>query len=170
MATTSTEHYIAGIGRWTGKPFKDAGYIFFGTGFLTWLLCLPLMIFIEPLRNFGILVIVCTLAATAMTWNTVAVNMRTDRQCLQSMAEKVNAFILETTGDPTSRVHPDRVRALIEDGQRRVDLKINGVPGLQIQVGAKEASNRIVAVLTRPDYGLESFDVLLAAESTTTSY
>jgi hypothetical protein len=173
MATKSTEHYIAGFGGptgWTGKPFKDAGSIFLGTGFLTFLLCLVLMIFIAPLRNIGVLVLVCTLAATAMTWNTVSLNMRTDKRCLQSMAEKVNAFILETTGDPTSRIDLGRMQALIEDKQRRIDLKINGVPGVQIKVVAKpEAATRIVAVLTPPDYGLESFDVLLAAECKTKS-
>lgn len=170
MATKTTdEHYIAGFGGptgWTGKPFKDAGSLFLGAGFLTFLLCLLLMIFIAPLRDIGVLVIVCTLAATVMTGNSVAVNIRRDKKCLQSMAEKVNTFILETTGDPTTRVNPGRIQALIEDNRRSVDLQINGVPGVEIKAAAKpDAATRFVAVLTPPDYGLGSFDVLLEAEA-----
>lgn len=167
MPAKPTEHYIAGFGdsQWTGLPLKDSGSMFIGSGFLTFLLCLLLMIFIVPLRDMSVLVGVCTLIATIAMVVTISTNVKRDRATIADMAARVNAFILELTGDPNAQVTRGKIRSLIEDNRRGVPLSINGVPGVEVKVVRKpDQASRIVALLTPPDYGLESFDVLMDAE------
>jgi hypothetical protein len=167
MAAKPTEHYISGFGdtQWTGLPLKDSGSMFIGFGFMTFLLCLLLMIFIPPLRATLAVIVVCTVVATIAMVVQISFNIKRDKATIADMAARVNAFILELTGDPNAQVSRGKIRSLIEDNRRGVPLSINGVPGVEVKVvREKDQATRFVAVLTPPDYGLESFDVLLDAE------
>lgn len=150
--------------QWTGQPAQDAGPLFLGGGFLTFLLCLVLMIFIEPLRNFGVLVLVCTIMATLiMIWG-ITTTAKREKTFLRELTETINEQILEITGDPTARITVGRFRHMIDFGFRH-SLNINGVPGLDLRVAGERSKERhVVATLTPPEYGLESFDLLLQSE------
>lgn len=168
MPVESKEHYVAGFGarQWTGRPAKGAGALFFGSGFLTFLACLFFMIFIPPLRDFFVLVGVCTVVATISMVSSVVTTAKRERAFLADLTGRVNGSILELTGDPNARIPAGELRQLIQDNRRRVPLHINGVPGMKLKVvpGQENEATRVVALLTTPDYGLESFDVLLNAE------
>lgn len=160
------EYFLAEFGphQWTGTPAKDAGHLFLGAGFLTFLVCLFLSIFIEPLRSFFAIVVVCTLAATLITAADIVVKAKGDKFFLAGLTARVNDSILEMTGDPHARISAAKLRELIEYGPD-LPLSINGVPGVELTVkGARLEKKRILAVVIPPDYGLESFDVLLTAE------
>lgn len=160
------EYLLAEFGpnQWTGTPAKDAGHLFLGAGFLAFLVCLFLLIFIEPLRSFSAVVVVCTLAATVITVADVVVKAKGDKFFLTGLTARVNDSILELTGDPSARVSVAKMRELIEYGPN-LPLPINGVPGVELTAEGKILEKkRILAVVTPPDYGLESFDVLLTAE------
>lgn len=166
MVAKSSEQVLATFGpeQWAGQPAKDAGYLFFGAGFLTWLLCLLLMIFIEPLRNFGVTVLVCTLVATLFTIWVITSTVKREKTFLSGLTETINEQILEMTGDPTARITVSRFRQMIDLGFSH-SLKINGVPGLDLKAAGERFKERqVVATVTAPDYGLESFDVLLQSE------
>jgi hypothetical protein len=169
MPGTPEEHYVAGFGahQWTGDPGKGAGSLFFGAGFLTFLLCLLLMIFIEPLRNFFVLVGVCTLVATTWTVADVVSRAKRDKSFLSGLTARVNGSILELTGDPNAQISAWKMQQLIQHGGSSLPLHINGVPGIELKVvpGKENEATRVVALRTTPDYGLESFDLLLNAES-----
>lgn len=167
MIVQSSEHVLAkfGPGQWSGQPARDCGYLFFGAGFCTWLLCLVLMIFIEPLRNFGVMVIVCTLVATVLTVYIIAGNVKSEKIFLSGLTETINEQILEMTGDPTARITVSKFRQLIDFGYS-MPLKINGMPGLDLKVtGDRSKGRQVIATVSAPDYGLDSFDVLLKEQS-----
>ncbi|MEC5181260.1 hypothetical protein [Arthrobacter sp. CG_A4] len=167
MPTKTTEHDIAGFGAkdWTGKPLKESGTLFLGSGFLTFILCLILMIFIPPLRDAIVIIVICTLVAVIVMCSTIVSNVKRDKACLRRITEQVNAFILELTGDPTARINPGMIETLIFSKRRGVLLNINGVPGVEVKAVPKpDEMTSFVARLTPPDFGLESFDVLLDAE------
>lgn len=167
MPLQPNEHYVTGFGahQWTGQPSKGSGALFFGAGFLTCLVCLPLMLFIEPLRNFFVLVLVCTVIATAATAAAVVPKVRREKAFLAGLTARVNGSILELTGDPNAQISAWKLQQLIQYSGK-IPLQINGVPGLELKLvpGAANEATRVVAVLTPPDYGLESFDLLLNAE------
>lgn len=162
------DHYITGFSarQWTGRPTRGSGKLFFRSGFLTFIACLILMIFIAPLRNFFVFVGVCTAVATFATVVSFGPKVKAERAFLAGLTERVNEAILELTGDPSARIPVEELRQLIQDNRRRVPLHINGVPGVWLKVvpGQENEATRVVATLTTPDYGLESFDVLLNAE------
>lgn len=165
MPAEPKKFYVAGFGagQWTGRPAKGAGALFFGTGFLTFLVCLFLMIFTPPLRDFFVLVGVCTSVALVWTVSSIVLTAKRESRFLADLTGRVNAAILELTGDSGARVPAADVQGLIQDNRRRIPLHINGVPGLQL-AGAQNEARQVVALLTTPEYGLESFDVLLNAE------
>lgn len=166
MAPQTTNLVIASFGpkQWSGHASKGAGKLFIGSGFLMFLLCLVLMIFIEPLRNPGAVIIVCTLAAIIATVSDITSTARREKRFLTELTETINEFVLETTGDRASRITSSRFRTLIEFGGK-LPLTINGVPGLDLTVGGKRFEERqVIATVHAPDYGLDSFDLLLAAE------
>lgn len=167
MPKKTTEHYITGFSpwEWTGMPLKGSGSKFMGSGFATFLLCLFFMIFIPPLRDIIVVIVICTLVAVIAMCATIASNMRRDGACLQRMTNRVNAFILEVTGDPEAQINPGRMKTMVEDKRHRVKLSINGVPGVEVRVLDVPGQTHISALLAVPDYGLKSFDVLLDAES-----
>ena len=168
MPVKPKEHYIAGFGakQWTGRPAKGVGALFWGSGFLTFIASLFLMIYVEPLRNVLAIVGLCTLVATVVMVSSIAVKAKRENAFLAGLTRRVNDAVLELTGDPTARIEVGVLRHMIQDNRRRVPLQINGVPGVVLTVvaGKENEPTRVVAVLTTPDYGLESFDVLLNAE------
>lgn len=168
MSARSKEHFVAGFvaSQWTGQPAKEAGNLFIGAGFLTFLACLLLMIFIEPLRNFAVLVSVCTLVAIVVTVADIVSKVRAEKSFLVGLTARVNGSILELTGDPNAQISSGKLQQLIQDNRRAVPLQINGVPGLELKVvsGKENEATRILALRTTPDYGLKSFDLLLNAE------
>ncbi|MGO4230444.1 hypothetical protein AB4Y72_16470 [Arthrobacter sp. YAF34] len=161
-------HYVTGFSssEWTGNALKDSGSIWFGTGFIAFLLCLLLMIFIPPLRSVSAVLWVCNVTAVLAMIATIVGNVQREKRSLTKMTDQTNAFMAEVTGDPNARITRGRMQSLIVDKKRGLELQINGVPGLEIKAVPKdEKSTQVRAILTRPDYGLQSFDVLLEAEA-----
>jgi hypothetical protein len=166
MAPQTMTLNIASFGpkKFAGNPGKDAGTLFIGAGFATFLACLLLMIFIPPLQNVGVVIIICTLSAITITvWDIVS-TIRREKRYLTGLTETVNDFIVESTGDRSSRITVTRLRQLIDFGGK-LPLSMNGVPCLDLTVGGQRFGSRVViATVTAPDYGLESFDRLLREE------
>lgn len=164
MPEQTKEHYVAKFSAYSrlGHPFKNSGASFFGAGFLTFLVCLLLMIFIEPVRNIIVVVGVCTLVATIAMVAAIVFNVKFQKASLGRMTAQVNAFIIELTGDPNAQVSSGKVRALMQNKRCVLPLHINGVPGATLKTVPKSNGKmHVVALLTTPDYGLESFDLLL---------
>ncbi|BCW71872.1 hypothetical protein [Arthrobacter sp. NicSoilB8] len=168
MPAKPKPHYVAGFGahQWTGQPGKGAGPLFIGAGFMTFIACLVLMIFIEPLRNVFVVIAVCTTVATIWTVADVVSKVKAEKSFLAGLTARVNGSILELTGDPNAQISAWRLQQLIQSNGK-LPLQINGVPGLELSVvpGAANEATRVVAWITPPDYGLASFDLLLNAET-----
>lgn len=129
------------------------------------IVCLVLMIFIPPLRNFGAVFVVSSVSALALTISFVFTEVKRQKWFITNQTEAVNEFIVESTGDPSSRITVDRYRQLIEFSGK-LPLNINGVPCLEIKcTGDRTADRKIVATVTAPDYGLDSFDKLFQEET-----
>ena len=144
---------------------KKAAALFMGSGFLTFIACLFMMIFIAPLRNIFVVILLCTLVATVVAGVPYGHEVKREKTFMTGLTDRLNEAILELTGDPT-------VRISTWDFQQRIDyggsmpLNINGVPGLELKVvGEKPGPWQVLAVVTQPDYGLDSFDLLLDTES-----
>lgn len=166
MAPQTTSQPIAHIGpqQWSGRPGKDAHNLFFGAGIIALVACLILMIFIPPLQNPGAVFIVCSVFALGTTIWDITTTMRREKRFLTALTETINEFIVESTGDRTSLITVTRFRELIEFG-RKLPLTINGVPCLDLTVAGKPFDARqVMATVTAPDYGLDSFDLLLHEE------
>ncbi|CEA06918.1 hypothetical protein BN1051_00222 [Arthrobacter saudimassiliensis] len=167
VSSTADVYRITGFGahEYTGRPFKESGSMFIGSGFMTFLLCLLLMIFIPPMRDFTVVIVVCTVMAFIGMVAHIVGNMQRDNRNLEKLTQRTNAFLAEATGDPRSRLTSGTLESMIVDKRCLLSLQINGVPGLEVKVAHEsEGAASIVALLTPPEYGLESFDVLLAAE------
>lgn len=150
--------------QWTGRPSRNSPKVFFRSGFGTFLAYLILMIFNGPLRSFPLLVAVCTVAATIFTVVDIVSKAKREESFLKGLTAQVNGAILDITGIPDAKVSEEKLRELI-NACGTVPLPINGVPGVELQAEGKYLGDkRILAVATSPDYGLESFDRLLAAE------
>ena len=149
---------------WTGRPAKGASSIFVGMGCLTFIVCLVLMIFIVLMRNPLVIICVCLVLATLVTVSDIANRGKREKLFLGQLAQQVNEMILEMTGDPAARISVMELRKRIEHG-KPLPLRVNGVPGVEFRVDGKAGEERrIIATVTEPDYGLESFDLLLDAE------
>lgn len=150
--------------QWTGRPAKDALNMFVGAGVVTLMICLILAIFIPALQNGGVVTALCfVFAAGATIWDVVSTSQRESR-FIKALTESVNEFIVESTGDPSRRITVDRFRLLIEYSGE-LPLSINGVPCLELKAsGERTGTRQIVATVTAPDYGLDSFDRLLREE------
>ncbi|MET4144232.1 hypothetical protein [Arthrobacter sp. UYCo732] len=166
MATKTTEQVLATFGpkQWAGAPAKEAGNLFVGAGFIAFLLCLVLMIFIEPLRDGFVVVLVCTLFAFVAMFADIGSTVRREKAFLVGVTATINELILEMTGDPTAQISVSKFREIVEY-EGSLALPVNGVPGLVLRVDGKRLEMKhVLATVTTPEYGLESFDLLLAAE------
>ncbi|QOD06148.1 hypothetical protein [Pseudarthrobacter sp. BIM B-2242] len=165
MAPSTSAKIIATITQkqWTGRPLKDCGKLFLGALIMALIAFLILSIFIPPL--FNAIMPLGFFSALALTIYLVAYDVRREKRFLTSQTEAVNDFILESTGDPTSRITVDRFRLLLEYNGN-LPLSINGVPCLELKAsGDRNADRQIVATVTAPEYGLDSFDRLLMEEA-----
>jgi hypothetical protein len=171
MAPVTSTKTLATITQkqWNGQPAKDCGSLFFGSLIMMGIVCLVLMIFIPPLRNFGAVFVVSAVSALGLTIAFVFTEVKRQRWFITNQTEAVNEFIVESTGDPTSRITVERFRQLIEFSGK-LPLSINGVPCLELKAtGDRTADRQIVATVTAPDYGLDSFDRLLMEEANRSS-
>lgn len=167
MAPAPTSKILASITpqQWSGQPAKDCGKLFIGALIMAFIACLILSIFIPPLQNAGVPPTISFLFAMGLTVYTIVSEAKRQRRFLTGLAETVNEFIVESTGDRSSRITVDRFRLLIEYSGK-LPLSINGVPCLELKAsGERTGTRQIVASVTAPDYGLDSFDRLLIEEA-----
>jgi hypothetical protein len=167
MAPATNAKIIATITekQWSGRPAKDAGHQLLGGVIMMVVVCLFLMIFIPPLRNIGAVFTVSAVSALALTIFFVVTDMQREKRFFTNLTETVNEFIVESTGDRSSRITAARLRELLEFSGK-LPLSINGVPCLELKSsGDRRADRQIVATVTAPDYGLDSFDRLLMEEA-----
>lgn len=157
--------------QWSGKPAEDLPSMFFGSGVIALVLCLILMIPLSGLRNVGAATLFIAVVSIALTAVSVYGTATSERAFLRGLSERVNGTLLELTGNPAQQLSVQQFRALIESG-RRLPLLVNGVPGLDLGVVRERPAKRkpkvtttahVVLTVTAPDYGIASFDRLLAA-------
>jgi hypothetical protein len=166
MAPQTTSRILAYIGpqQWSGRPGKEAHNLFLGAAIFALIACLILMIFIPPLQNAGAVAIICFVFAAGTTIWDITSTVRREKRFLTGVTETINGFIVESTGDRTSQITTARFRQLIEFGGK-LQLAINGVPCLDLTVTGNPLEPRqVMATVTAPDYGLDSFDLLLQEE------
>lgn len=116
MVPQTTAKTIATIKpkEWSGRPAKGAGKLFFGSGFLTFIVCMFLLIPIPPLRSVGPVIMVCTLAALAVTIGKIVFTTRRELRALARKTVAINEFIVESTGDESNWITVDRFRLLVD--------------------------------------------------------
>lgn len=165
--------------QWSGRPAQGGGNIFVGFAVIGAVLCLILMIFLPGLRSPGGLTLFTAVFAIVFTALTIRGKAAAERKFLEGMTAGVNDVIAGLTGNTTQRLSEQRFRMLIENG-RPLPLLVNGVPGLELQAVSertpvpsrspvvKRADNvvrttRVIVTAMPPDYGITSFDRLLAA-------
>lgn len=167
MAPATNAKIIATITQkqWSGRPLKDCGKLFLGTLIMAAVVCLILSIFIPPLQNASVAMPLGFFSALALTIYFVAYDVQREKRFLAALTESINEFIVESTGDRSSRITAARLRQLLEFSGK-LPLSINGVPCLELKAsGDRNADRQIVATVTAPDYGLHSFDRLLREET-----
>lgn len=165
--------------QWSGRPTQDGGSLFIGLAVIGAVLCLVLMIFVPGLRSGGALTLFTAAFAIVFTVLLIAGKASAERKFLGGLTEAVNETIVGLTGRVEQRLSADQFRALIENG-RPVALLVNGVPGLELQAISDQQpvpvrnpvvkrtdkvvrTTRVVITVTPPDYGITSFNHLLAA-------
>lgn len=182
MPDSTTEKHVLGSydsTDWTGPSSGGAGCLFFGFGFAVFLLCLILMVFVLPLRNPFACIAVCTTIATVATVRVRKEATNREQAFLADLANRINPTVLQLTGNPRDGLSTDQLRVLIAGGQS-LPLLVNGVPGVELRVdkstmspAKKDATQKTIPAVTRtrvlagvaaPEYGLTSFDRLLAAD------
>jgi len=165
--------------QWSGRPAKDGGTLFVGcavTGAVLWLV---LMIFVPGLRTGGAFTLFTSAFAVVFTTLVIMGKASAERKFLDDLTSTVNDIVVELTGNMAHRLSAQQFRALIENGVP-LPLLVNGVSGLELQAvrehpgvqllsdAAKRSDDvvrttRVVITVTPPDYGITSFDRLLAA-------
>jgi hypothetical protein len=165
--------------QWSGQPAQGGGNMFIGFAVIGAVLCLILMIFLPGLRSPGAVTLFTAVFAIAFTALSIRGRTAAERKFLEGMTARVNDIIAGLTGNSTQRLSEQRFRRLIENG-RPLPLLVNGVPGLELQAVSeqtpapsrspvvKRADNvvrttRVIVTIRPPDYGISSFDRLLAA-------
>lgn len=165
--------------QWSGRPAKDGGNMFVGFVVIGAVLGLILMIFVPGLRGGGALPLFTAAFAVIFTVLAIRGKASAERKFLEGLTATVNDIIVGLTGNIAHQLSADQFRALIEGG-KPVPLLVNGVPGLELQaitekppvparnpavkpVTGVAQTTRIAISATPPDYGITSFDRLLAA-------
>jgi hypothetical protein len=172
--------------QWSGRPAQGGGNIFVGFAVIGAVLCLILMIFLPGLRSPGGLTLFTAVFAIVFTALTIRGKASAERKFLEGINATVNDIVAGLTGNSTHNLSVQQFRALIENG-KPLPLPVNGVPGLELQaigeqppvparnpvvkrVGNVVRTTRVVVTVTPPDYGITSFDRLLAAASEAGGY
>lgn len=182
MSDSKTEQRLLGSfdsTQWAGPSSGSAGCLFFVTGFLVFLACLILMIFIPLLRNPLAYISVCTTVAAFLEVRAKNESSKQEQAFLPGFLGRINEGILQLTGNANDELSADQLRTLITSG-KKLPLLVNGVPGVELRVvrdrptapknasAAKGAAvittTRVLVEVAAPDYGVTSFDRLLAAE------
>lgn len=149
--------------RWSRKPSEDPLIKLLLFSILGLILCLISMIFMPLLRNFGAVIFFTIILPAILTLPVVS----SQRSFLQELTRTVNDTIAELTGTPNGQLSVRQFRHLVKSGEQ-LPLLVNGVPGLNLQVGRAQtlhAPQKWLAILTvaTPENGTASFDRLLAA-------
>lgn len=165
--------------QWSGHPGQDGVNMFIGFAVIGAVLCLILMIFVPGLRSAGAVVLFTAVFAVVFTALAIKGKAAVERKFLEGITATVNDIVAGLTGNSAHRLSAQQFRDLIENG-KPLPLPVNGVPGLELQAISeqppatarnpvmKRADNvvrttRVVVTVTPPDYGITSFDRLLAA-------
>lgn len=164
--------------QWSGRPGQDAFSRLIGNGLMGLVVCLLLMIPVPFLRNPVALILFAAVFAILFTSVSIRTKFSSENQFLQELTADVNETILQLTGNPKDQLSAEDFQELIETGDR-VPLTINGLSGIDLRVIQKRTqqvqepavrmdakvttTTRVVLTITPPDYGIESFDRLLAA-------
>jgi hypothetical protein len=165
--------------QWSGRPAQDGGTLFVGCAVIGAVLWLVLMIFVPGLRSGGAFTLFTSAFAVVFTALAIRGKASAERKFLEDLTSTVNDIIEGLTGNMAHRLSAQQFRALIENGDP-LPLLVNGVSGLELQAVreppavqsrnpvVKRTDNvvrttRVVITVTPPDYGITSFDRLLAA-------
>lgn len=163
--------------QWSGRPAQDGGNMFVGFAVIGAVLGLILMIFVPALRGAGALALFTAAFATIFTALAIRGKASAERRFLADLTAAVNDIIVGLTGNVAQRLSVEQFRSLVEGG-KPVPLPVNGVPGLElcairehppvrnpaVKGTAKVVlTTRVVITAIPPDYGITSFDRLLAA-------
>jgi hypothetical protein len=165
--------------QWSGRPAQDGGTLFVGCAVIGAVLWLVLMIFLPGLRSGGAFTLFTSAFAVVFTALAIKGKASAERKFLEDLTSTVNDIIVGLTGNVAYRLQAQQFRALVETG-KPLRLLVNGVPGLELQAitdlqpvpvrnpVVKRTDNvvlttRVVITVTPPDYGITSFDRLLAA-------
>lgn len=164
--------------QWSGRPGHDRFSRLIGNGLMGLVLCLILMIPVPFLRNPGAVFIFTAIVAILFTAVSIRTKSSSENEFLQELTAEVNETILQLTGNPKDQLSVEDFRRLIESGES-LPLPINGLSGVDLRVIQKRTeqvrepgvnrypnvitTTRVVLTVTPPDYGIASFDRLLAA-------
>ena len=165
--------------QWSGHPAQDSGSVFIGCAVIGAVLCLVLMIFVPGLRSGGAFTLFAAAFATVFTVLLIGRKASAERKFLEDLTDAVNETIVGLTGNVGDRLSAQQFKALIEYS-KPLRLLVNGVPGLELQAISDQQpvpvrnpvvkrtdnvvrTTRIVITVTPPDYGITSFNHLLAA-------
>jgi hypothetical protein len=165
--------------QWSGRPEQDGVNMFIGFAVIGAVLSLILMIFVPGLRSLGAVILFTAVFAVVFTALSIRGKTSVERKFLEGLTATVNDIIVGQTGNTANRLSAQVFRALIENG-KPLPLLVNGVPGLELQAIREQLpvpvrnpvvkrvdnvvrSTRVVITVTPPDYGITSFDRLLAA-------
>ena len=153
--------------------------MFIGCAVIGAVLCLVLMIFVPGLRSGGAFTLFTAAFAIVFTVLLIAGKASAERKYLDNLTEAINETIVGLTGNVGDRLSAQQFKALIEYS-KPLRLLVNGVPGLELQAISDQQpvpvrkpvvkrtdnvvrTTRIVITVTPPDYGITSFNHLLAA-------
>jgi hypothetical protein len=167
MPGKTTQHVLFGFDAIPGadRSMKKEVAIFMLSGFLTSIVCLFMMIPVAPLRNIFVVFLICNLVAGVVAGVPYGLKVQREKAFMTMLTDRLNEAILELTGDPTVRISTWTFQQRVDYGGS-IPLNVNGVPGLELRlVGQKPGPRQVLAVVTQPDYGLDSFDLLLDTES-----
>jgi hypothetical protein len=164
--------------QWSGRPSHGGFSRLIGNGLMGLVLCLILMIPVPFLRNAGAVFLFTAVFAILFTTVSIKSKSSSEKAFLQELTAEVNETILQLTGNPKDQLSVEDFRRLIESGEN-LPLPINGLSGLDLRVIQKRTqqvrepgvnrnanvitTTRVVLTVTPPDYGIASFDRLLAA-------
>lgn len=165
--------------QWSGRPANDIGSMFVGFAVIGAVVCLILMIFVPVLRSGGGFTLFTAGFAVVFTVLAIRGKASAERRFLEALTGTVNEIIVGLTGNIANELSVKQFTSLIETG-KPLPLPVNGVPGLELQAvrekppvqarnpAIKRVDNvvwttRIVVTATPPDYGVTSFDRLMAA-------
>lgn len=165
--------------QWNGHPGQDGVNMFIGFAVIGAVLSIILMIFVPGLRSLGAVLLFTAVFAVIFTALSIKGKASVERKFLEGLTATVNDIVVGLTGNTAHRLSTQQFRGLIENGQP-LPLLVNGVPGLELQAISepllvparnpvvKRVDNvvrttRVVINVTPPEYGITSFDRLLAA-------